>query len=144
MQYCPKCGTKLTEGTKFCANCGYDLSKETVKDSATSSNQAQQTKPENKPDKKQEKKTVDETLWKKDHERPVTTRDIDWSHLTKAEKRQQNKETFWWQLLAVAFPIVGFVCYFVWRNSKAVRAHKMVWSAWGGVLCNILYLLFNH
>lgn len=127
MQYCPKCGTKLTEETKFCPNCGYDLSKETVKTSTASTAQAQQTRPAEEATVKQDK--------------PLTTRDIDWKSKSWKEKRSEQNSVLGWNLLAFFLPIVGFICYFVWRNKKPIRAHWMCVYAWWGVLGNVLYML---
>lgn len=60
-----------------------------------------------------------------------------------SEKNKTYRKTFWWNLLAFFIPIVGFICWFVWKNSKPLRAHNMVVSAWWGFALNMILIFLN-
>lgn len=48
-----------------------------------------------------------------------------------------------WCILAFLLPIVGFILYFCWKDSKPERASSVCTAAWVGFIINILLMIFG-
>lgn len=128
MAFCTSCGSPLEEGVKFCTNCG-----------AAVEEPAPQAAPE---------VTPAETLPPFDqqpqqipgYQQPNPNPSPQPAYIPgDAQAAPADTGNIGWGILGAFFPIVGFILFFVWRNTKPQSARVSLIGAVIGLCVGIIF-----
>lgn len=114
--YCPKCGSQIPEGDKFCQNCGYSTEekKKQAPRQAPKQTQAQQAPP------------------------PQT---VVYKYALPAENEPLSPWAFWGLRFVYTIPLVGFICLIVLSFHSNVNLKNFTRSYWCSLLVSIIFII---
>ena len=131
---CKQCGGNITESDQYCPHCG------------ASNPYYVQKQPEVEPFIDPFANEENETDTKSSGIDSIRSNYNGWSESSKNtvehynEKEESNKKdrpSFGLALLSFAFPLVGWIMYFIFKSDKPKMAKQALNSAWLGVFCSI-------
>lgn len=112
--FCPYCGNKLTEGAKFCGNCGANVEKLNSQPRAEVVREQESVHPQ------------------------YASRDFDFNSINQSAytqerpappKQDDSGTAVGWGVLSFFFSIVGFILFAVWKDEYPKRARACLTAA---------------